>query len=123
MFANHYIAVHLQKIGGGKTYSEPSEEAMAAPNDTALASKANTVFRGETLRSILLNACAFDTMATVTRLAAVGALVAGVVLVVFSLLGIWSCEQSRNKTNHPKATLIILRFARGAVAFQVPLFK
>ncbi len=87
VFANHYIAIHLRKIGSGKTYSELSAESVANPNDTALASKVNTVFRGETLRGILLNAYAFDTMATVARLAALGALIAGGILAILALLG------------------------------------
>ena len=86
-FANHYIAAHLQAIGGGKTYSELSAESMKNPTDTALAGKVQTVFRGETLRGILLNAYAFDTMATVARLAAIGALIAGIVLTVLAFLG------------------------------------
>ena len=86
-FANHYIAVHLKAIGGGKTYSELSAESLKNPTDTALAGKVNTVFRGETLRGILLNAYAFDTMATVARLAAIGSLIAGIVLTVLALLG------------------------------------
>lgn len=87
VFANHYIAVHLQNIGDGKTYSELSAESMANPSDTALAGKVATVFRGETLRGILLNAYAFDTMATVARVAALGALVSGGILIVLAFLG------------------------------------
>ena len=87
VFANNYIAVHINKIGGGKTYSELSEASLANPSDTALASKVNTVFKGETLRGILLNAYAFDTMAIVAKFAAIGATIAGVVLLVLSFLG------------------------------------
>lgn len=93
-FANHYIASHLQKIGGGKTYSELSSESVANPNDTALAATVNTMFRGETLRGILLNAYAFDTMATVARLAAAGALVAGIVLVILAFLGFGHAQRA-----------------------------
>lgn len=87
VFANHYIAVHLKGIGGGKTYSELSAESIANPADTTLAGKVATVFRGETLRGILLNAYAFDTMSTVAKLAGVGALIAGIVLVILAFLG------------------------------------
>ena len=34
-YANHFIAVHLQEIGGGKTYSELSGAAMALPKGSA----------------------------------------------------------------------------------------
>jgi len=87
VFADNYIGAHLQKIGGGKSYSELSAESMANPSDAALAGKVNTVFRGETLRGILLNAYAFDTMAVVAKFVAAGALVAGVILVGLSILG------------------------------------
>lgn len=87
VFADHYIAVHLQKIGGGKTYSELSAASMANPTDTKLAGQVATVFRGETLRGLLLNAYAFDTMATVANYAALGALAGAVVLLVLAGLG------------------------------------
>jgi len=87
VFADHYIAEHLEKIGGGKTYSELSAESMANPDDTALAGKVETVFRGEMLRGILLNAYAFGTMGLVAEFAAIGAAIAGAILLIFSLLG------------------------------------
>lgn len=86
-FADHYIAVHLDKIGNGLTYSELSAQSMADPTNTALAGKVNTVFKGETLRGVLLNAYAFDTMAVVAGFVAVGALAAGIILIPLSLLG------------------------------------
>lgn len=87
VFADHYIAAHLQKIGAGKTYAELSAAAMAQPTDQKLAKQVDTVFRGETLRGMLLNAYAFDTMATIARLAAYGALIAGVLMLVLVVLG------------------------------------
>jgi len=55
-YADHFIAVHIQNIAGGKTYSQLSSEAMAQPNNTKLAGEVATVFKGESLRSMLLNA-------------------------------------------------------------------
>jgi hypothetical protein len=55
-YADHFIAVHLAEIGGGKTYSQLSTEAIAQPNNTTLANQVATVFKGTTLRSMLLNA-------------------------------------------------------------------
>ena len=55
-YADHFIAVHLAKIGGGKTYSQLSTEAIAQPKNVALANEVATVFKGTTLRSMLLNA-------------------------------------------------------------------
>src|ERR1700683_2872018 len=55
-YADHFIAVHLTEIGGGKTYSQLSTEAIAQPKNVALANQVATVFKGTTLRSMLLNA-------------------------------------------------------------------
>ena len=55
-YADHFIAVHLSEIGGGKTYSQLSTEAIAQPNNAELADQVATVFKGTTLRSMLLNA-------------------------------------------------------------------
>ena len=41
---------------GGKTYSQLSAAATAQPKYTELANQVSTVFKGETLRSMLLNA-------------------------------------------------------------------
>ena len=55
-YADHFIAVHLTEIGGGKTYAQLSELSIAQPNNTALAGQVATVFKGTTLRAMLLNA-------------------------------------------------------------------
>src|SRR2546423_1909569 len=36
-YADHFIAVHLQGIGGGQTYAQLSSKALANPTDTKLA--------------------------------------------------------------------------------------
>jgi hypothetical protein len=55
-YADHFIAVHIQNMAGGKTYSQLSTESQAQPGNTTLANTVSTVFKGETLRSMLLNA-------------------------------------------------------------------
>jgi len=55
-YADHFIAQHVTDMAGGKTYSQLSTESLAQPNNTQLAALVNTVFKGETLRSMLLNA-------------------------------------------------------------------
>ena len=57
-YADHFIAVHLRVIGGGRTYSQLSAAAKAEPKNTVLAGQVETVFKGETLRGLLLNAYA-----------------------------------------------------------------
>lgn len=98
VFADHYIAVHLEHIGGGKTYSQLSSQSLADPTNTTLAATVNTMFRGETLRGLLLNAYAFDTMALVALYAAYGAVAAGVVLLILAALGFQHAKAVTTKT-------------------------
>ena len=57
---SRYIGLHLSEVNGGATYSETSAAARAEGLDPTVAAdlqvKADTLFKGETLRSILLNA-------------------------------------------------------------------
>ena len=55
-YADHFIAVHIQNMGAGQTYSQLSAASIAQPNNAKLAATVGTVFKGETLRSMLLNA-------------------------------------------------------------------
>src|SRR5271169_1651718 len=43
-YADHFIAVHIQNMGAGKTYSQLSTESLAQPTNTALATTVSTVF-------------------------------------------------------------------------------
>jgi len=88
-YADHFISVHLAKTGGGKTYAQLSTLAQASPDDTKLAATVATMFKGETLRGLLLNAYAFGTMATIAGIAAIAAFFGAGVLLLLSLLGFW----------------------------------
>lgn len=96
VFADHYIAVHLKSIGGGETYSQLSSDAMKDPSNTVLPGKIDTVFKGETLRGMLLNAYAFDTMAVIALLAAYSTLIAGILLLVLAILGFLHAKKLKN---------------------------
>ncbi len=87
-FADHYIKVHLSEVAGGQTYSQVSAKAQADPNNQELSGQVQTLFRGETLRGLLLNAYAFDTMAVVALIAAWVSVVAGFLLILLALLGV-----------------------------------
>jgi hypothetical protein len=86
-YADHFIAVHLTKIGGGQTYAQLSTKAQAAPNDTVLAAQVQTVFRGETLRGLLLNAYAFGKMAQIALYAAIAAFAGAILMLILAALG------------------------------------
>jgi hypothetical protein len=87
-YADHFIAVHLKEMTGGQTYSQLSAKSLANPDDTKLAGTVATVFKGETLRGLLLNAYAFGTMAMVAFVAAWVALGFGIVMVLLAALGV-----------------------------------
>jgi hypothetical protein len=88
VYADHFIANHLKVIGGGKTYSQLSAAALAQPNNAKLAAQADTVFKGETLRGLLLNAYAFGTMGMIAGIAAIAAFIAAAVMLVLGGLGL-----------------------------------
>jgi hypothetical protein len=92
-YADHFIANHLKVIGGGKTYAQLSAESMAQPANTQPATQVATVFKGETLRGLLLNACAFGTMGMIAGIAAVGAFISAGVLLLLCLLGIFHARR------------------------------
>jgi len=93
-YADHFIAVHLKEIGGGKTYSQLSAEALANPTDQKLAAQADTVFKGTTLRGLLLNAYAFWQIGQIALIAAIVAFVAGAILLILSGLGFWHLRRT-----------------------------
>jgi hypothetical protein len=82
-----YINTHLQEVNGGKTYSETSAEARANPDDQAMQAKVQTLFRGETLRAILLNAYGWWFVAQVVKWAGIALLALGVIMLVLTVLG------------------------------------
>jgi hypothetical protein len=55
-YADHFIAVHIATMTGGQTYAQLSGQALAQPDNAKLQAQVATVFKGETLRSMLLNA-------------------------------------------------------------------
>ena len=108
VYADHFIANHLKEIGGGKTYAQLSAEAQLQPKNTVLAGEVATVFKGETLRGLLLNAYAFGTMGTIAGIAAIAAFIAGAVMLVLSGLGLVHARRTSPATEilsgHPAHT-------------------
>jgi hypothetical protein len=89
VYANNFIAVHLSKIAGGKTYSEVSTEAMKDPTNQQLQAQKSTLFQGETLRGLLLSAgYSYWTMGMLARDAAIAFFVGAAVMAVLVLVGL-----------------------------------
>jgi hypothetical protein len=77
--ADGFIAVHIANMTGGQTYAQLSGKALAQPNNTQLQAQAATVFKGETLRSMLLNAYGWWKVSQITYIIALAAFGLGTV--------------------------------------------
>jgi hypothetical protein len=107
IYANDFLAKHLQGVAGGSTYATMSTKIAAANAALAAASKTDpnyamlqanvaavngqrdTLFKGETLRSMLLNAYGWWTIGVYTTYAGIGLLLATLVVLgalVFELV-------------------------------------
>ncbi|HSU74523.1 MAG TPA: hypothetical protein VLI66_06250 [Terrabacter sp.] len=112
-FADHYILVHMNAASNNRTYEEVSGEFMKMSKDpnadqakvAELGQLRQTLFMGNTLRGLLLNAYAFGTMGTIALYAAIGAFVAAGVFLVLGLLGLRhakTAEDLRGLTAEPR---------------------
>jgi hypothetical protein len=87
-YADHFIRVHLGEIGKGQTYSQLSAKAMADPKNAALAGQVETVFKGTTLRGMLLNAYGFWQMGQIAWIGAIVSFAGAALLLILSLFGV-----------------------------------
>ena len=97
-WADHFIAVHLNEIGGGKTYSQLSAASLANPKNAALAAQVQTVFRGQTLRGMLLNAYGWWQMGQIMLISAIVAFCAAGLFLILSGLGLWHLRRAMPET-------------------------
>jgi hypothetical protein len=88
-YADHYIAVHLKEMPYQGVYSKVSAAAMAHPNDPKLQAEVQTVFRGTTLRGLLLEAYAFWQMGQIALIGAIVSFVMAAVMLVMTGFGFW----------------------------------
>ena len=87
-YADQFIAVHITNMTGGKTYAQLSSAALANPNNAKLAGQVATVFKGEALRSMLLNAFGWWKVSQITYIAALVAFGLGGLTLIASLFGL-----------------------------------
>ena len=105
-----FINGHLQGIANGATYADLGTPESAAKADVKAAVDAgkpqatidelqakadgftnqrNTLFKGETLRGLLLSAYAWSTVGMIAGIAAIGAFIAAGLMAILSVLGIF----------------------------------
>jgi hypothetical protein len=87
-YADNFIAVHIANMTGGQTYAQLSSKALANPNDTKLAAEVSTVFKGEALRGILLNAFGWWKVSQITYIASLIAFALGGLTLLGTLFGL-----------------------------------
>ena len=91
VYADNFIAFHLSKMGG--TYSQLSAKAMAQPNSAKLAAQVNTVFKGTTLRGMLLDAYAFWQMGQIAFWGAIVSFIGAGILLILSAFGLYHARR------------------------------
>jgi hypothetical protein len=87
-YANHFIAVHLTEVAGGKTYAQVSTLAQADPTNTVLQGQVATMFKGNTLRGLLLNAYAFWKVGQIALIASIICFIGAAGLLLLAGLGL-----------------------------------
>jgi hypothetical protein len=100
-YAVHYIGSHVKNVAGGKTFSEISgaalaknAESKAKPDDAALAKEVafimgqrQTLFMGETLKGLLLNAYAFWQVGQIAMYASIACFIGGILMLALTIMG------------------------------------
>ena len=99
-YADHFIAQHIADMSGGKTYSQISAQAQAQPNNAQLQTLVGTVFKGETLRSMLLNAYGWWKVSQITYIASLALFGLGTVSFLTGVVGF-----ARIRRERPGATV------------------
>ena len=96
-YADQFIKVHLSEIAGGKTYSQVSDASRANPKDAVLAAQVQTLFRGETLRGLLLYGWGWSVVGEIAFLAGIAALLGALAVLFGLILGFAAHERVQRK--------------------------
>jgi hypothetical protein len=89
-YAEDQIGVDMNKVAGGKTYSQVSDEWIAGGmKNEKLAGERTTLFMGETLKGLLLNAWGWAQIGSIAILAGILLIVFGAILFLLPMLNWW----------------------------------
>lgn len=88
VYADEFIALHLESSTEGRTYSELSSLSRENPDDEELKALVQTAFRGETLRGLLLTTYGFSELGSQAELAMTVSFIGAVLLFIFGILGL-----------------------------------
>jgi hypothetical protein len=101
-YADHFIAVHLSEMPYNGVYDAVSAASMAAPKNTALAAEVQTVFRGTTLRGLLLEAYAFWQFGQIALFGAIVAFILAGLMGVLTVIGWFHYRRTPEDREFPK---------------------
>ncbi len=86
LYAQKQIGVDLTKVAGGETYSQVSAQWIAGGmKNTTLAGERTTLFMGETLNGLLLNAWGWSVIGSIATVAGFILMLLGAVLFLLPL--------------------------------------
>ena len=94
VWADDFIKVHLSEMPYGGIYSKASAAALKDPKNTQLQNTVNTIFKGTTLRAMLLNAYAFSMIGTIMLYGAIASFVLAAIMAVLVGLGFWHAART-----------------------------
>lgn len=97
-YADQFIKVHLKGIANGQTYSQVSSASLADPKNTKLAGEVQTLFRGETLRGLLLYAWGWSVVGEIALWVAYASLLGAVAVLLALIAGFLGHERQRKHT-------------------------
>jgi hypothetical protein len=84
-YANGFINRHLAEVADGQTYSQVSTASQADPTNAKLTAQVATLFKGETLRGLLLYAWGWSVVSTIALYAAFAALLGFLIMLVVTI--------------------------------------
>ncbi|NBV66393.1 MAG: hypothetical protein EBR75_04870 [Actinobacteria bacterium] len=99
MYADHYIQFHLNamptyadasnasRVATGRAAADPTNSSLQADADKK-AKIVDTVFKGQSLRGMLLNAYAFWELGQIAAISAIAALAGGLLMLLLSIAGL-----------------------------------
>jgi hypothetical protein len=96
-YADDFIAVHLSEMPYGGVYAKASAAALADPTNTKLQDAVQTIFRGTTLRAMLLNAYAFSMIGTIMLWGAIASFIGAIAMSVLVGLGFWHARRTEEE--------------------------
>jgi hypothetical protein len=94
VWANDFIRVHLSEMPYGGIYSKASAALLKDPKNVQLQNTVATIFKGTTLRGLLLNAYAFSMIGTIMLYGAIASFILAAIMAVLVGLGFWHATRT-----------------------------